>query len=54
MQDSARRLTFKYLSSVSAEFKQLFFIFILDFTLLKLSDDLDIRLVIFSIALGGA
>jgi hypothetical protein len=54
MQDSARRLTFKHLSSVSAEIKQLFFIFIWDFTLLELSDDPDIRSVVLSIALGGA
>jgi hypothetical protein len=54
MQDSARRLIFKHLSSVSAEFKQLFFIFILNFTLLELSDDLDIRPAVLSIALGDA
>ena len=54
MQDSARRLTFKHLSSVSAELKQLFFVSVLDFTLLELSDDPDIRPVVLSIALGGA
>jgi hypothetical protein len=54
MQDSARRLTFKHLSSVSAEPKLLFFIFILDFTLPELSDDPDIRPVVLSIALNGA
>ena len=43
MQDSARRLTLEHLSSVSAELKQLFFIFILDFTLLELSEGISRR-----------
>ena len=53
MQDSARRLTFKHLSSVSAEPKQLFFIFFRVLTLLELSDNPDIYSVILSITLSS-